>query len=78
MKIKDVFFEDGFLCITTEEGQTMRQPLEWYPHLLTASDSSRRQYTTSTVGLHWRKLDTDVSFESFSYTKDSNALMYQG
>ncbi len=77
MKIKDVFFKDGFLCVTTEDGQILQQPLEWYPHLLKASDSSRSQYTTSTVGLHWRNLDTDVSFESFSYSKGSAALMYQ-
>ena len=39
MKIKDVFFKDGFLCVTTEDGQILQQPLEWYPHLLKASDA---------------------------------------
>jgi len=78
MIIKDVFFEDSCLCVRTEEGSVYRQPLTWYPHLLNATESSRQQFTKSTVGLHWRHLDTDVSFESFFYTKGSNALMYKG
>ncbi len=39
----------------------------WYPQLHKASDEERSQYTISTVGIHWRKLDEDVSFESFEY-----------
>ncbi len=78
MKIKKVYFEDENLCVVTDEGCVMKQPLKWYPHLLSSSDEERQQYSQSTVGLHWRTLNTDVSFESFYYDKGSSALMYVG
>ena len=76
MKINSVFFEDGFICILTSEGDILRQSLSWYPHLLNASEKERLNYTTSGVGLHWRTLDTDVSFESFYYQPGQSVLMY--
>ena len=39
----------------------------WYKSLLYASPEERSRYTISLAGIHWRELDTDVSFESFSY-----------
>lgn len=45
----------------------IRQSLLWYSRLLTASDEVRGDYEVSTIGIHWPKLDTDISFESFEY-----------
>ena len=39
----------------------------WYHHLREATDEERLDYTVSTLGIHWRNLNEDVSFESFEY-----------
>lgn len=78
MKMKDVYFENEHLCVITDDGCVLKQPLKWYPHLLSATEKERQQFSLSTVGLHWRNLNTDVSFESFYYEKGSTALMYVG
>ncbi len=67
MKIKEIWFEGDYLCGRDEEGREYRQSLLWYPRLRKASEEERGRYTMSTVGIHWRELDEDVSFESFAY-----------
>ena len=49
------------------EGKEYSQSLLWYPNLMTASDDERSQYTFGYDGIHWRNLDEDISFESFTY-----------
>ena len=39
----------------------------FYPALQKASDVQRQKYTLSTAGIHWRDINEDVSYESFSY-----------
>ena len=67
MKIKEIWFEGDYLWGRDEEGREYRQSLLWYPRLRKASEEERGWYTMSTVGIHWRELDEDVSFESFAY-----------
>jgi hypothetical protein len=67
MKINSIWFEDDYLYGKGDDGKTYRQSLLWYPHLRDASDNERNEYSFSTIGIHWRKLDEDVSFESFKY-----------
>lgn len=67
MKINKIWFDDDFLYGIGDDGKTYRQSLLWYKHLQEATDEQRSQYTMSTVGIHWRDLDEDVSFESFEY-----------
>lgn len=43
----------------------------WYPRLRKASPEERNQYTFSTIGIHWRIIDEDISFESFGYKETS-------
>ena len=45
----------------------VRQSLLWYPRLAAASDKERESYQIGFDGIHWRNLDEDISFESFSY-----------
>ena len=66
-RIKEIWFEGDYLYGRDEEGKVRRQSLLWYPQLRKASGEERAQYTMSTVGIHWRNLDEDVSFESFEY-----------
>lgn len=67
MKIEKIWFEGDYIYGKSDEGQTYRQSLLWYPRLRKASDNARSNYTFSTIGIHWRALDEDVSFESFTY-----------
>ncbi len=67
MKIRKIWFDGDYLCGEGDDGKTYRQSLLWYSRLKAASDEERNQYTISTIGIHWRNLDEDVSFESFEY-----------
>ena len=67
MKINKIWFEGEWLYGLGDDGKTYRQSLLWYKDLLKASDAQRQEYEISTIGIHWRKLDVDVSFESFTY-----------
>lgn len=67
MKIEKIWFDGDYLYGMGDDGRTYRQSLLWYQHLRRANDSERGNYTISTIGIHWRGLDEDVSFESFEY-----------
>ena len=67
MKIKKIWFDGDYLYGEGDDGKTYRQSLLWYSRLREASEQERSQYTLSTIGIHWRNLDEDVSFESFEY-----------
>ena len=67
MKIRKIWFDGDYLYGEGDDGKTYRQSLLWYPRLREASEQERSQYTLSTIGIHWRNLDEDVSFESFEY-----------
>ena len=67
MKIKEIWFDQKYIYGKDEEGHTLRQSLLWYPHLATASDKERASYQIGFDSIHWRNLDEDISFESFSY-----------
>jgi hypothetical protein len=68
-KIK-VWFEDNQIFIKTESGDKRSHPLSWFPKLLKASDEERMSYHISPFGIHWEKLDEDLSFDGFlTFTK---------
>ena len=66
-RIEKIWFEDEWLYGLGDDGVTYRQSLLWYKRLMSASEQERAQYEFSTIGIHWRELDEDVSFESFEY-----------
>lgn len=67
MKVTKVWFEGDDLCAMSESGEVLRQSLLWYPRLRQASEAEREAYEISSIGIHWRGLDEDASFESFYY-----------
>ena len=67
MKLNLLAFDNDFIYATDEKGKTYKQSLLWYPALKSATDEQRRNYTTGFGGFHWRDLDEDISFESFTY-----------
>ena len=67
MKIKKIWFDGDYIYGMDERNNTYRQSLLWYSKLRNASAEERERYTFSTIGIHWRELDEDGSFESFGY-----------
>lgn len=67
MKILRLWFEDGRIYVTTENGETLYQSLKFYPRLLTATDAERMDYKLGAFGIHWEQIDEDMSYESFYY-----------
>jgi hypothetical protein len=67
MKIIKIWFDETYLYGENEDGKVYRQSLLWYPALMNASDEERTEYVFGMGGIHWRKLDEDISFESFAY-----------
>lgn len=67
MKIKKIWFDGDYIYGMDERNNTYRQSLLWYSKLRNSSAEERERYTFSTIGIHWRELDEDVSFESFEY-----------
>lgn len=66
-KIVKIWFDGEWLYGLGDDDKTYRQSLLWYKRLLYASEAQRQEYEFSTIGIHWSKLDEDVSFESFTY-----------
>ena len=66
-KIEKIWFDGEWLYGLGDDGKTYRQSLLWYKNLLHATQEQRQEYEISTIGIHWHKLDEDVSFESFTY-----------
>ena len=66
-KIEKIWFDGEWLCGLGDDGKTYCQSLLWYKNLLHATDEQRQEYEISTIGIHWSKLDEDVSFDSFTY-----------
>lgn len=67
MKIIKIWFDTDYIYGSDESGNEYRQSLLWYPKLRTATDEQRAEYTFGLGGIHWRGLDEDISFESFTY-----------
>ena len=67
MKIKEIWFDADYIYGRDEGGLEYRQSLLWYPKLRVAADEERSQYVFGFDGIHWRGLDEDISFESFTY-----------
>ena len=67
MKIKWIWFADDRIYGETDDGRTMWQSLLYYRRLRNATDADCEDYELDDEGIHWVKLDEDVSFESFEY-----------
>jgi hypothetical protein len=66
-RILKIWFDGEWLYGHGDDGNIYRQSLLWYKSLMKASPEERQKYAFSGEGIHWRNLDTDVSFESFEY-----------
>ena len=67
MRISKIWFENDRIYGLTDDGKTLWQSLLYYRRLRQASEKERADYEMDDEGIHWYKLDEDVSFESFEY-----------
>ena len=74
-RISKIWFDGEWLYGQGDDGKTYRQSLLWYPRLKEADNDQRAHYEISTIGIHWRELDEDVSFESFLYEDAEPTLL---
>ena len=50
--------------VTLADGRVLQTPLWWYPRLAKASLEERAEIEFSPLGLHWPKIDEDISVAS--------------
>ena len=67
MKICKVWFENDRIYVLTDDGRIMWQSLLYYRRLREATDEQRADCEIDDEGIHWERLDEDVSLESFGY-----------
>lgn len=60
---KKVRFDETTMWVELSDGRIMGVPLAWFPRLLRASDTDRRDYELSKRGIHWDSLDEDISID---------------
>lgn len=60
-----VWFNEKYVFIETDKGETGKLPLEDFPRLKNATKKQRENFTISAMGIHWPDVDEDLSFEGF-------------
>ena len=60
---KAVRFDENTMWIDLEDGRQLGIPLAYFPRLLRATPAQRRKFVISGggSGLHWEKIDEDIS-----------------
>jgi Protein of unknown function (DUF2442) len=61
-----VSFAEDAVCVTLSDGRMISAPLAWFPRLLNATQPERDEWrlTGAGEGIHWPRLDEDISIES--------------
>ena len=65
VRATSVRVSDDALAIDLSDGRTVSAPLAWYPRLLhgTAAERNDHQFIGEGIGIHWPRLDEDISIE---------------
>ena len=63
VRATSVSFDQDSMWVDLSDGRRLAVPLAWFPRLLHASPAEREDVTISTRGLHWDKLDEDISVD---------------
>lgn len=64
-RIVGVEIDDDVLMVHLADGRSVSVPLAWYPRLLHATPSQRRQWWVAGAGfgIHWPEIDEDLSVQ---------------
>jgi hypothetical protein len=74
--INKLWFDSERIYIETVNGEVLSQPLQFFPRLRHATTKQRSEWTASHFGLHWEKIDEDISFESFTWGDNDPLTLY--
>ncbi|MDR3188684.1 MAG: DUF2442 domain-containing protein [Prevotellaceae bacterium] len=76
--VRKLWFSNDRIFIQTAEGRVQSQHLRFFPRLRNSSDSQRAEWSESHFGIHWDKIDEDISFESFTWPDNDPCALYHG
>jgi Protein of unknown function (DUF2442) len=64
-RVLDVAFSDDALSVSLRDGRVISVPLVWYPRLLNATPTQRKNWKIAGggYGIHWPDVDEDLSTE---------------
>jgi len=64
-RVAQVTVTDDLLSVQLMDGRTISVPLVWYPRLANATQAERDDWEISGggYGIHWEKIDEDLSTE---------------
>jgi hypothetical protein len=64
-RVRGVSFAEDSLVVDLMDGRSISVPLVWFPRLLNASESQRKNWRISAAGygIHWPDVDEDLSTE---------------
>jgi hypothetical protein len=64
-RVLDVKISKDTLAVALRDGRTISVPLAWYPRLLNASATERKNWHVAGggYGIHWPDIDEDLSTE---------------
>lgn len=64
-RVEDVTFTATSLRVLLKDGREIAAPLDWFPRLKDASPSDRADWEPCAAGhgIHWPKIDEDLSVE---------------
>jgi len=67
ISIIEVSFPKDKIEVTLSDGRSVAVPLSWFPKLSQAPDKELHLFEISPkgYGIHWPKLDEDISIKSF-------------
>lgn len=65
LEVADVRCTETDLVVGLRDGRRITAPLWWYPRLLRATAAERSRWEIAGVGrgIHWPKIDEDISLE---------------
>lgn len=70
VKIKKIWFDSSWMYGQDVCGVIYKQSILWYKRLVDATEEQRKCYELSDIGVHWRNINEDISFESFVERND--------
>jgi hypothetical protein len=64
-RVANVKFKKDTFSVALRDGRTITVPLAWYPRLLKATASQRKNWRVAGggYGIHWPDIDEDLSTE---------------
>jgi len=65
-----ISFDDDNLFLCAENKEVFAQSLNDYPRLKKATAEQKATWELTNIGIYWKEIDEDVSFESFLYDEN--------